>query len=141
MSDFPGSFLQAPSGAPTPGGAFFYFMPSILPSLFLRPDFVIGIPVALEILRLAFVTPRARFQLNVTPGILNFLRFAIVFSFHNSEEFSFSISAIYPAVMMPAGSATIAIPNNEEIMVNICPIVETGYISPYPTVVREIVAQ
>lgn len=50
-------------------------------------------------------------------------------------------SFIYPAVMMPAGSATIAIPNKEETMVITLPSVDTGYISPYPTVVNETVAQ
>ena len=42
---------------------------------------------------------------------------------------------------MPAGKATIAIPNRDEIMVMILPIVEVAYISPYPTVVSEMVAQ
>ena len=52
-----------------------------------------------------------------------------------------SISAKYPAVMTPEGRAMIAMPKTEEIMVTILPIVVTGYISPYPTVVREMVAQ
>lgn len=37
---------------------------NIDPSLRCRPDFVHGTPVARETLRLAFVTPRNRFQLN-----------------------------------------------------------------------------
>lgn len=56
-----------------------HLIPKILPILFRRPDLVVGIPVALEILRLAFVIPRALFQLKVSPGILNF-DFAIMLS-------------------------------------------------------------
>ena len=41
-----------------------------LPTFFSRPDFVKGIPVAFEILRLAAVMPSARFAEKVTPGIL-----------------------------------------------------------------------
>ena len=37
-----------------------------------RPALVVGIPVALAILRFALVIPTARFQLN--PGIMLFLR-------------------------------------------------------------------
>jgi len=33
-----------------------------------RPDLVSGMPVAREILRLAFVTPNARFHEKVSPG-------------------------------------------------------------------------
>ena len=43
--------------------------------------------------------------------------------------------------MMPAGSATIATPMRDENIVMILPIVETAKISPYPTVVKDIVAQ
>ncbi len=50
-------------------------------------------------------------------------------------------SFIYPAVMIPAGRATMAIPNKEDTIVMTLPNVETGYISPYPTVVSETVAQ
>lgn len=48
---------------------------------------------------------------------------------------------MYPAVIMPAGSATIAIPNKDDSIVSNFPNVLTAYISPYPTVVKEIVAQ
>lgn len=43
-------------------------MPSHLPSLVRRPARLNGIPVALEILRFAFVTPNARFHENEMPG-------------------------------------------------------------------------
>ena len=52
-----------------------------------------------------------------------------------------SISFIIPAVIMLAGRAIIAMPKNEDIIVIILPTVETGYISPYPIVVRDTVAQ
>lgn len=54
------------------GGGHFkgYLTPSNLPSLFLRPERVVGIPVAFAIFRLNAVTPSARFQLNDRPGIL-----------------------------------------------------------------------
>ena len=42
-----------------------------LPTFRSRPDFVKGMPVALEMLRFAAVIPSARFAENVTPGILN----------------------------------------------------------------------
>jgi len=45
-----------------------YFIPSHLPSLLRRPARVSGIPVALAILRLALVTPNARFHENEIPG-------------------------------------------------------------------------
>lgn len=48
---------------------------------------------------------------------------------------------MYPAVMIPAGSATIAIPINEDTIARTLPVEVMGYISPYPTVVRLIVAQ
>lgn len=51
------------------------------------------------------------------------------------------ISSTYSAVIIPAGSATTAIPRNDEIIAIIRPTIVTGYISPYPTVVRETVAQ
>lgn len=54
-----------------------YLIPRIFPSLFLRPDFVVGIPVAFAILRLALVTPKSRFHENDRPGILKELFFAI----------------------------------------------------------------
>lgn len=53
--------------------AFLYFMPSILPSLFLLPLFVVGMPVILAIFRFAFVIPKARFRLKDRPGIADFL--------------------------------------------------------------------
>lgn len=53
-------------------------MPNILPTLFRRPDLVVGMPVALAIFLFAEVMPSALFQLNESPGILNFF-FAIVF--------------------------------------------------------------
>lgn len=56
-------------------------------------------------------------------------------------SFFLSISDIYPAVIIPAGNATIAIPNKAEIIVITLPIIDTAYKSPYPTVVSEIVAQ
>ncbi len=48
------------------------------PAFLCRPDFVQGIPVARDTLRLAFVTPVARFQLNPPRFItrLDFLRIA-----------------------------------------------------------------
>ena len=48
---------------------------------------------------------------------------------------------MYPAVTIPAGRATIAIPNKAETIVIIFPATETAYMSPYPTVVRDTVAQ
>jgi hypothetical protein len=45
-----------------------YFIPKNLPSLLRRPVRERGIPVAREILRLAAVTPTARFHENVSPG-------------------------------------------------------------------------
>lgn len=51
------------------------------------------------------------------------------------------ISSTYSAVIIPAGSATTAIPRNDEIIAIIRPTIVTGYISPYPTVVRDTVAQ
>jgi hypothetical protein len=48
---------------------------------------------------------------------------------------------MYPAVIMPDGRATIAIPTNEESIVTTRPMVDTGYMSPYPIVVRLTVAQ
>ena len=45
-----------------------YFIPIQRPSLLRRPDLVSGMPVAREILRLAFVTPNARFHEKVSPG-------------------------------------------------------------------------
>ncbi len=47
------------------------------PSFALRPCRVVGMPVALAIFRLAFVMPKALFQLKESPGISFFLRFAI----------------------------------------------------------------
>lgn len=43
-------------------------MPRMRPSSERRPDRVVGIPVAREILRFAAVTPSARFQENENPG-------------------------------------------------------------------------
>lgn len=42
------------------------------------------------------------------------------------KNYSFSISLIYPAVIIPAGNATIAIPKTEDTIVTIRPIVVTG---------------
>ena len=47
-------------------------------------------------------------------------------SCHSIYSFSFSISERYPAVITPEGSAMIAIPKTEEIMVTILPMVVTG---------------
>ena len=44
-------------------------------------------------------------------------------------------------MITPAGRATIAIPKNEDIIAIDRPIVVIGYKSPYPTVVRDTVAQ
>ena len=46
-----------------------YLIPKSLANLFLRPCFVVGIPVAFAIFRFADVTPKARFQLKDRPGI------------------------------------------------------------------------
>ena len=43
--------------------------------------------------------------------------------------------------MIPAGSAIIAIPKNADIIPNNLPPTDVGYMSPYPTVVNEMVAQ
>ena len=99
-------------------------MPNNLPSLFLRPCFVVGIPEALAIFCFAFVTPVARLMLKDSPGIALFF-FAIYFS-----SFFLSIcllrAFIYPAVIMPDGRAIIAIPITEETMVMTLPAVDTG---------------
>lgn len=51
------------------GGAIHhYFMPRKRPNLVRLPERDIGIPVARETLRLAFVTPNARFHEKVNPG-------------------------------------------------------------------------
>lgn len=55
-----------------------YFMPRNLPSLFLRPVRLVGMPVAFAIFRFALVMPRARFQLKERPGI-SFFFLAIIF--------------------------------------------------------------
>ena len=52
-----------------------HLIPSFLATLFRLPCFVVGIPVAFAIFRLAFVTPTALFQLNVNPGIFIFTPF------------------------------------------------------------------
>ncbi len=44
-------------------------------------------------------------------------------------------------MIIPEGNATIAIPTKEESIAIILPTVVTAYISPYPTVVSETVAQ
>lgn len=51
------------------GRYFNYLIPSIFPTLFLRPCLVVGIPVALAIFLFADVTPVAFLQLNDNPGI------------------------------------------------------------------------
>ena len=56
--------------------ALVYFMPSSLPSLFLRPCLVVGIPVAFATFLFAEVIPKARFQLKDRPGMPAFF-FAI----------------------------------------------------------------
>ena len=43
--------------------------------------------------------------------------------------------------MIPAGRATIAIPSRADIIVMSLPIKVVAYTSPYPTVVKEMVAQ
>ena len=43
-------------------------MPIHLPNLRCLPDFVVGIPVALDTLRSSQVIPKARFQEKVIPG-------------------------------------------------------------------------
>ena len=53
-------------------GLFSYLMPNNLPSLCLLPDLLVGMPVALEILRFTLVTPKAFFQLKERPGIDDF---------------------------------------------------------------------
>ena len=45
-----------------------YFIPIQRPTLFRRPDLVVGIPVAFAIERFTFVTPSARFHEKVRPG-------------------------------------------------------------------------
>ena len=45
-----------------------YFIPRMRPSFERRPDRLSGMPVALEIFRLALVTPSARFHEKVSPG-------------------------------------------------------------------------
>jgi len=54
--------------------------PIVLPIFLCRPDPEVGIPVALAILRFAFVTPVARFQLNESPGIPFFDSFSFLLS-------------------------------------------------------------
>lgn len=94
-------------------------MPKILPSFFCLPLLVVGIHVAFAMLRLAEVTPRARFQLKDKPGIELFF-FDII-----QSPFLFN-SSIIPAVIMLAGRAIIAIPKIDESIVTIFPAVETG---------------
>ena len=45
-----------------------YFIPNNLPTFFWRPDFVVGIPVALATFLFVEDTPSALFQLNDNPG-------------------------------------------------------------------------
>lgn len=54
------------------GAVFYYLIPNIFPTLFLRPDLVVGIPVALAIFLFADVMPSARFQLKERPGTNDF---------------------------------------------------------------------
>ena len=61
--------------------------------------------------------------------------------YREDQDYTDPISFIQPAVIIPAGNATIAIPMKEETIVIILPNVVIGQMSPYPTVVREIVAQ
>ena len=78
-----------------------YLIPKIFPTLLRRPAFVVGIPVALAILRFAFVMPKARFQLKDRPGILKELFLAIkslflnVFNFFN--QFICKPSSVFKA--------------------------------------------
>ena len=106
----------------------FHFIPNILPILFLLPLFVVGIPVAFAIFLFAEVNPVARFQLNDKPGIIGFFFFAILLA-PNMIDYLLILFR-YPPVIMPEGSATIAIPTKEETIVTIRPAVETGYMSP-----------
>ena len=53
-------------------GGFYYLISNIFPTLFLRPDLVVGIPVALAIFFFADVMPSARFQLKERLGINEF---------------------------------------------------------------------
>jgi hypothetical protein len=53
-----------------------YLIPNILPTFALLPLLVVGMPVAFAIFLLTLVMPKARFQLNVKPGIPDFF-FAI----------------------------------------------------------------
>lgn len=50
-----------------------YLMPKSFATLFLRPCFVVGTPVAFAILRFAFVMPNALFQLKDRPGIFGII--------------------------------------------------------------------
>jgi hypothetical protein len=72
--------MKRPGNDPRPS---FYFIPNSFPNLFLLPCLVVGIPVALAILRFASVMPKARFQLNERPGINDF--FAIT-THHLSKD-------------------------------------------------------
>ena len=47
----------------------------------------------------------------------------------------------YPAVIILDGSAIIATPTKADNIVNNLPTLDTGVISPYPTLVNEIAAQ
>ena len=57
-----------------------YLIPSIFPSLFRLPRFVVGIPVAFAIFRFADVMPNALFQLKDKPGINFFLAITVILS-------------------------------------------------------------
>jgi len=58
-------------------------MPIHLPNLRCLPDFVVGIPVALDTLRSSQVIPKARFQEKVIPGP----SFISILSKHLTTEF------------------------------------------------------
>ena len=73
--------------------------------------------------------------------VCNMLIHGILCTYFFSGRLSFAISSNIPAVIIPAGKATMAMPKTDDIMVIILPMVVMGYISPYPTVVKETVAQ
>lgn len=64
--------------------------------------------------------------------LLHYYSSVLFLSFNSSE---------YPFTIIPAGSATMAMPIKDDIILTIRPMSEVGYISPYPTVVKETVAQ
>ena len=65
---------------------------------------------------------------------------AVMAGFSYWSEPLLLISSRYPAVMIPAGRATTALPIKADTIVISFPIVLVAKMSPYPTVVKEIVA-